>query len=364
MSWIGINDTKRLPSFHPSGLTASGSAPALDDTVLMRGTVLLEAEVQDYRAEPQTLLSYWLWDEGGRELLVRIERNGTLLLKVMQGDTITAVGLPLPVMEMQTRIRVSYSWDVPARIASLTVENLDTHKTCHKVFPDPVPFAVADAARAVLGIGTEWPAVQENTTLLAFSDAFEPVTCGDGMAGNALVATEFGPRPISSLRKGDLVRVGEGGLAPVRAIVAREVPNAGWFAPVTLLRPLFDLKEDLTCAPELSVVFSGSEAEYLFGAGSVLIPARSLRNMGTSRRVSSASVVRYYQILLDIPQTVQVNGAAVRTLDAGELVGRPALRATTPLAGVSEAAIVGHSHAQAVTLSTFETQTLLAALTS
>nr|WP_275116189.1 Hint domain-containing protein [Aliiroseovarius subalbicans] len=265
----------------------------------------------------------------------------------------------MPVPPRETRLRLTYAWDAPARRGWISVENLDQETLYQAEFDAPVPLPVADA-REIIANG-DATRIGRETRYLALSDHVEPVGLSPGVAKGTPVETPTGPRLIERLRLGDLVTTATGH-RPVRWITRREVPARGGFRPILIRAPYFGLSRDILVAPDHRVVVAGAEAEYLFGEDSVLVEARHLVDGQAVMRTAGGGTLWYYHVLLDTHECLTFAGLDGESLFVGAMGRAPEMIATTSLADMPSEIMPRHKAFAQPILSGYEARTLAASM--
>lgn len=164
------------------------------------------------------------------------------------------------------------------------------------------------------------------TTTLQFNqpnpDTLTYGTVGAGDTGLAcfaagtLIETDVGPRPVEMLRPGDLVLTQDHGLQPLCWTGGRTVHATGDFAPVRIAKGTMGAERDVLVSPQHRLLVSGWQAELLFGAVEVLVPAKALVNGDTIRRVPM-DLLRYVHVMFDRHQIVFSAGMASESFYPG-----------------------------------------------
>ncbi len=327
MSWIGINpyppsfaSRKARPNmaFDP---TDPDSENRYKDTLLVRGTVMFETEIPDLTQRRVPVLSFQS-DIGWRRRF-SVDIAGTHLgapsirLSVVQGDATATAALSSSEFGPGARIRVSYTWDAPARRAHLTIQSLDRFAIYQAPVANPLPMPLADL-REIVSIGPA-TVVEDGIACLAIADHVAPICLNSGLMQGNLVATTEGYRPVERLALGDMLHTVHGGAQPIRWITRTEVPAVGHFAPIRMRAPFFGLSQDILVAQSQGVLISGPDAEYLFGADMVLVKAQDLTSLHSVQYEPDLPVVTYYQILLDSHECIDVAGTWAESLYIGQL---------------------------------------------
>ena len=368
MSWIGINpyppsfaSRKARPNMAFDPTDPNDKCPD-QDSLLVRGTVMFEAEIPA-TTEDQLLLLAFRSDAGWRRRFsIVFDKAGSLQLTVVQGDATSAALLSSSEFVAGARVRISYSWDAPARIAHMTVQSLDRFSIHQAIIANPLPLPLADL-RQIVSIG---PAtrVAEGIICLAIADHVAPVGLNSGLMRGNLVATTEGYRSVERLALGDMVETAHGGPAPIRWITRIEMPAVGHFAPVRLRAPYYGLSQDIVVAQCQGLLMNGPDAEYLFGADTVLVRAHDLTNLQSARYEPDLPVVTYYQILLDRHDCLDVGGTWAESLYIGQLGALPGMTSTTSLGDLPAATLPRHSESVARVLRSYEAASLLSEMTA
>ena len=123
------------------------------------------------------------------------------------------------------------------------------------------------------------------------------------------VETEDGPRPIETLRVGDLVLTKDDGFQPVRWIGMRTVQATGDMAPIEFVENALGTHRAIQFSPQHRILIQDALAELLFGEAEVLVAAKNLVN-DTSIRRRPGGEVTYVHVLFDAHQVIFTEGVA------------------------------------------------------
>lgn len=135
-------------------------------------------------------------------------------------------------------------------------------------------------------------------------------------AAGTLIATPSGPRPVETLRPGDLVDTLDGGALPLSWCGRQRVPGIGRFAPILFRAGAIGNARDLRVSPQHRMLMRGWKAELMFGEAEVLVPAKALVNCVTILSAAVASV-EYVHIMFGSHQIVFAEGAASESFFPG-----------------------------------------------
>jgi hypothetical protein len=120
------------------------------------------------------------------------------------------------------------------------------------------------------------------------------------------IETDRGPRPVETLRPGDRLVLAGGGTGVLRWVGHRRLSAADLMLhprlrPVVIAAHAFGPgrpARDLTVSPQHRILVEGWQAELLFGAAQVLVPALHLP-APLARRADVTGPVDYYHLFLD-----------------------------------------------------------------
>ena len=202
-------------------------------------------------------------------------------------------------------------------------------------------FATVEAL-AFVGDPGDWPpagvplsvvAAQEGPNFQA-ADYVIPVCYARGTR----IETADGPRPIETLRPGDLVRSLDRGLRPVLWTGGRSMLGVGRAAPVEIAAGTLGATAPLCVSRQHRILVSGADVELLFGSAQVFVPAIHLVAAGLAR-LGPPRPVSYFHLVLDRHEVIFAEGLASESLlippagaDPGEAAFFPEL-ATLGLPG-------------------------------
>ncbi|MEZ5687024.1 MAG: Hint domain-containing protein, partial [Paracoccaceae bacterium] len=134
-----------------------------------------------------------------------------------------------------------------------------------------------------------------------------------------LIDTPEGPRPVESLRVGDLVLTQDDGAQPLRWVGARRVAATGSFAPIRIRAGRFGAERDLLVSPQHRVLVRDPLAALMFGEAEVLVAAKDLVD-GASVTVEDGGEVTYLHLLFDRHQVIFSEGMATESFLPGPQV--------------------------------------------
>ncbi len=363
MGWIGISNLHRA-TFDTRGVGTGQPAlhgPDPQPSGLMaRGSLVLEVTYAAQGRIPQRLLRLDRTQDWHRHLGLTLLADGVLILTQCQGTAQHQTRMVMPIPQRETRLRITFSWDAPARRGLISVENLDQETLHQREVISPLPLPIEDGRDIILG--AEATRFGRELRWVALSDRVEPVGLSLGVARGTPVDTPYGLRLVEQLRPGDLVTTAHGS-QPIRWITAREVPALGGLRPVLLRAPYYGLSRDILVAPDHRIVVKGAEAEYLFGEDEVLVEAHHMIDGQAIRRgPGGAGTLWYHHLLLDGHECLRFAGLWGESMFLGD-IGRDAdLIATTALADMPAHALPRHKRFAQPTLSSYEARTLASSL--
>ena len=309
MSWIAIADAD----------TRHFSAPDVQG-FLPRGSLVIETRLSP-EERPQTLLAYRERHPWERSLSLQAIPGGGIVLITSQNSESAHVALALEASERADLLRITYSWDAPARWGRLAIERPERGSVRTVLAPRPHPLWLTDIQ--TMATAPHMIQLDGDVEFFAFSNCVEPLGPMPSLAANVPLLTQGQYRPVSKLQQGDLVETVEHGAVPVLAHVSRTVPARGSFRPVRLRAPYFGLQQDIIVAPDQKLVVSKPMVEYMFGCEAVLVPARHLVN-GTSAIWQDLKLTTtYHQLVLPEHETLIAAGSALESLFIGRIRRKP-----------------------------------------
>jgi Ca2+-binding RTX toxin-like protein len=157
-------------------------------------------------------------------------------------------------------------------------------------------------------------ATLKDGTILTFSEIENIFIC---FAYGTNIMTNRGDLPIQSLKMGDKVITRDNGLKEIRWIGSRKIPITAETAPIVFQQGVVKNTRDLIVSPQHRMLFTGMQAELMFGQSEVLVPAKHLLgNDGVYQVVDG--FVEYFHILFDRHEIIYAEGAASESYHPGD----------------------------------------------
>lgn len=357
MAWIGFTDGRKN-RFDLDGLTAptrAGTEPVHPDTLLPRGTLMVETRLSP-EGQPQTLLAFERSYPWACSFSLQALPTGGFILIESQRDRVSHTTLPHKPDGRMDIVRLTYSWNAPGKWGRLAFERPETDAVHSVDLPPPHPMPLADLKTMLTD--PRQRKLDADVECIALSDTDEPLGPMPALAGSAQVLTPSGYRPVEHLKRGDLVVTERAKTVPVLHTIQRSVPAHGSFRPVRLRAPYFGLRRDTIVAPHQRLVIHGSEVEYMFGREAVLVPARHLINGVSAFHAEGPDQITYHQLLLPDHEVLMVAGCPMESLYIGRLRRKPAQLAASLLAGLARNSLPEHAKPIWPVLKSFEAITL------
>ena len=144
-------------------------------------------------------------------------------------------------------------------------------------------------------------------------------------ASDTLILTADGPRPVDSLKPGDLIWTRDHGYQPLRWMGTRRF-DAVDLAANPKLRPIRIAagalgnglpRRELIVSPQHRVLVRSRIAQKMFGAAEVLVAAKQLLPLEGIDIADDLETVEYFHILFDRHEIVLSNGAETESLYTG-----------------------------------------------
>lgn len=146
-------------------------------------------------------------------------------------------------------------------------------------------------------------------TVITFANIETIICFGRGTR----IETPYGPRPVESLREGDLILTMDNGPQSLRWVGSREVPALGTFAPIEFAAGAMGNTETLIVSPQHRMLMQDWRAQVLFDTEQVFTAATHLVNGGTIRRLEGGTV-EYFHLMFDGHEVVFAEGAPSESL--------------------------------------------------
>ena len=304
MSWLLICDKNRS---REAGKTTRR------EHLLAHGTLVIEVDQAVERRPCKRLVRYANdtgWQHG---FTVFANPDGSIAVEHQQGHSKSYARVSKASNE-RGRARISYSWDGPERIGTLTLECLETDAFRQAIFRNPLPLPMRDARALILGAkkGEHDPAVEA----MALSDRWERVGPAPTIAAGTLVDTPDGPRPIQTLQLGDLVTTRSHGDQKIRWILRGQRPNVGFDRASRVHAPALGLEADLTTTGRQRLELPYDQVQQVLGEDIATLESNALTHV--SEPVSGLSQP-YFQLLLDMHDCIRLNGIWAEATYIGRL---------------------------------------------
>lgn len=357
-NWIGLID-RSTALFHSGGVDGGlpeGRAFAPAD-LMPRGSLMLETEVSALD-RPGALFAYHHHHPWKRGLSLHALPDGGVALVVTQGDRVSHTVVNHGQNGQDHRLRITYVWDAPDQSGRLSVHVLGTDQHVLQPVHSPVPLSLSDVQ---LAFSRHLPLKSRDhgVSFVAVSDVVQPVGVLPSLAPDAPVLTATGYRPVCSLKRGDLIRTTDGEQVPVLANLSCRMPARGSLHPIRLRAPYFGLQRDVSVAAEQRLCASGSDVEFLFGAPTVLLPARHLLAGGFAYLPRADLTQTWHQLLLPRNEPILVAGARVQSLYLGRRRRQADQIAAGVLSGLNRSRLPEHARPAFPVLRAYEAITLL-----
>jgi len=172
--------------------------------------------------------------------------------------------------------------------------------------PEGVHYTAVDSLKLGTFNGVEYGASHVSTR----DDAF---VC---FAAGTLILTDRGNVAVERLAPGDRVMTADHGFQPLRWVGQATVIGQGNNAPVLFDTGALGNLRPLRVSRQHRMVISGWQAELMFGAAEVLVPAHRLMNDGTIR-LAPCGQITYVHILFDQHEIVFAEGLASESFHPG-----------------------------------------------
>jgi len=314
MTWLALCDFSNslfspLGISHPSAVDASKPSA---EQLLAKGSLVIEISTLEENSNALDLFNYYSVSDWGTQLKISLTQNDAIVLRHTQGSRQITLETGEGALVRAQPSRIIFSWDAPQRWGQLTIENLDDGSAHTKDVSNPLPIPVVDIHH--MTTSPESTRTVSEVLFFTFSDQIEEHGLIAGIAAASPVETPNGPVFVQNLRVGDLVSTLDDGPQPLRSLIVRDVPAHGHYQPLRLRAPYFELNQDIMVARNLRLLIEGDMVEYLFGEEEVLINAEHLQDTYSVLPETRLKTIRYYQLLFDRPEILNVAGSSVESL--------------------------------------------------
>lgn len=359
MSWIGYKD-KTANAFNLMGLSTkmtqkpAGPLVSLSHSgFLQRGTILLETSAETNGTDHLFAVADHFDTKSG--LAVGMTEQQSLWIRFLSEKDTLQYDLPIQLAPGSHQMRINFSWDVAHNWAQFSVYLPKTDQIFHRFVSSPKPVTLS-SLDALLSFSSD--TLMDKTSFVAVSNKIEPVGPMPALAGSSQIATPVGHKKLFDLKIGDLVSTFDGRDAQIRWVGSALLPSKGSFRPICMRAPYFNLTQDAFVSGDQRILQSGSEVEYLFGEEAVLTKSRHLTN-GTSILYADApDLIRYYHVLLDRHDIINVNGCWMESFHPGHLSTDQTARSFSVLQSIPYELLPNQSELARPALKSFETVTL------
>lgn len=354
MTWFalaGQNESWFSPEIQRDRFGDAQRPGADPDALVPRGSIVIETRFPALR-RPRPLVYVQTGGGWPFHLSLQAVPGGSLTLIFDQGGDILHHAFNGSGAGRTDILRVTYSWDAPARTGRLTLERTD--KGVVQIVPvrSPGPIRLKDI-KAIVSPG-DHRYVAPEVIFVAASDTIEPVGPVPGLWPDTPIATPDGFRAARDLKRGDLVLNADWDSVPVLHNISRTVPARGSFRPVRLCRPYFGLKQDIVTSSLQGLIVGGSGVEYLFGKEAVRFQAGHLAGGRSVKNLPGPRFVSYVQLVLPENEALNAAGAHVESLWIGRIRRRPDHLAASSLAGIHRNTLPEHAPRATPELDAFE----------
>jgi len=320
--WIALSDRRAPHLAEPGALIDRGMFVMEMALPIGDGCVLLNQQTDE------------VWP---RTLSVFLDPEAGLIVLHRQGQAVRRHVLPGPLPLAAGVARLSLSFDAPARHWTLQLDLSGDARPLRAFGQDPLPMRLDDLQGLCAGRGM----IQRHPAVLWFG-----ATTGAVLPDRApwiglrtLVDTPNGPVAAGLLRPGDLILTLDEGPLPLLRVTQRELPSAGFFAPVLLRAPFYGAERDLLVSADQPVMLSGTLVEYHFGEDEVLIPAGALIDGRKALAEHRRAVTQSVALDLGCPALFTADGCVLMSDGADRLTPPP----RRILAPYEAKPLIGHS---------------------
>ena len=327
MSWLLTCDTQR---------SLESGAETRQDRLLSHGTLVIEFDQSVAPKPAKRLISYAMHDQWHHGFAVYANPDGSVAVEHQQGRSKSYVRVSRASTE-RGRTRLTYSWDGPERLGTLTLECLETDAFRQAIFRNPLPMPLKDARALCLGVkkGAHEPSV----VAMALSNRWQRIGPAPTIGAGTLVDTPDGPRPIQTLQLGDLVTTRSHGDQKIRWIMRGHRPNVGFDRAFRIAAPALGLESDLVVTGRQRLELPSDQVRQVLGEDIATVETHILSEF--SEPINGISMPGF-QLLLDIHDCVRLNGVWAEAAYVGRLASSKNALAGTWFANLTRLALPIH----------------------
>ncbi len=150
-------------------------------------------------------------------------------------------------------------------------------------------------------------------TVVNFSNLEDVIIC---FVSGTRILTPQGPRPVETLRTGDMVLTRDHGMQPIRWTGRRTVRGTGNFAPIRFAAGTMNNANDLWVSPQHRMLHVSSTASLYFDSAEVLLTAKHMLG-GAGVTQVERDMVGYHHIMFDHHEIVFAEGVPTESFHPG-----------------------------------------------
>lgn len=304
--WIALSDQKEPPK------------PVADASLLDHGLFILEHLLP--LDQPTVLLGHHADDGWPRTFSVFADPVAGLTILHRQGQDLRRHHLAGPLPRGQTKARISFGFDAPARQWRLSYEVLQSDTRCETQGANPLPLRMADLR--ALCAATSRTSRHNSVLWFGATQGTAPPSHAPWIGLRTPVDTPRGPVAAGQLEVGDLISTVDQGPMPIIGTKRMELPSRGTFAPVLLRAPHFAERRDILVSADQMVLISGASVEYLFGEEEVLAAASLLMDGRVAAQEERRSVTTCVALDLGEPALITADGCCLLSAPLGARAGQ------------------------------------------
>ncbi|WP_363323858.1 Hint domain-containing protein [uncultured Paracoccus sp.] len=140
-----------------------------------------------------------------------------------------------------------------------------------------------------------------------------------------MIATPDGPRPVETLKAGDLILTVDRGAVPLRPVLstilnAARQENAPQLRPIRITRGALGAglpDRDLLVSPQHRILVGSRIADRMFGTALVLVAAKQLLQLSGIDIATDLPEFSYFHLIFDRHEIIYSNGAPSESLYPG-----------------------------------------------
>ncbi|MGB0958834.1 MAG: Hint domain-containing protein [Halocynthiibacter sp.] len=284
--------------------------------LMLRGSLFFELDLSENLGSETVFEVGCLWEGHDHSCEISLKEGG-IFVTLRLGDADDCVDkMDIPTEVIGRTVFLTLTWDVVAQSGFLALEAAKGTIVRKNSYISRLPLCSEMVRKIADGdfYGSQ------NVAWVAVSDEIEPICAFPTLTEGSNVRTPSGYVDVSDLQAGDLVWTSDHGPKPIRWILERTLPVVGALRPRRIYPPLYDVTQELTLGPSQRVLLECEDMEYVLGHASGLARIDEMAWASGGVVVKDCAVLRYYSLLFDDHEIIDVNGCLCESQYVGGML--------------------------------------------